>query len=749
MSGMADLARARDALQAIPPDLPRDEWVRAGMAAKAAGLSFEDFDSWSAQADSYNAAAARDTWRSFKDGKGIGPGTLFHLASGAGWRPDGARPEAGRKVQQQRQSAPVPTQRSTGAAEVWARCSPATADHPYIVAKDGAPHGLRVVPPGDPLHIKGLSMAGALVVPVLPLDGGQPASLQFIAPPELAAQWKAAGKPGKLNLPRAPMAGVFMVGELAPGGLAYVVEGIGQAWACWKATGAAAVVAFGWGNVKRVAAELRQRDAAARLVLVPDAGKEADAVAVAAELGVEVVTMPAGSPDNFDANDYAKAEGFDALEVLLASTQPEAGPAALPDPWRVVPLDDLDSAELPQQQWAWHGYIPAGEVTMLGAHGGTGKSTIALMLAAAVPRGAPLFGVATTPAPVVFFSAEDGADTVRRRLRHVLRAAGLSAADLAGMVTVLDATHGAPELGSPMTDAAGRQTFGPTPTGERLREFLADKPGALLIVDNASDTMGGNENARPEVRAFVRLLASMVRDTGGAVLLLAHVDKGTSRGERSGSEGYSGSTAWHNSARSRLYLSRDKDGTLLLEHQKNNLGPLRDPLRLIWPPDGLPTLDQPLSGTVQRIASDNDTRALLRLVHEFTGRGEFVTTATTSRTHAGALMRGEASFPRRLNNGQVFDLLRNAERRGWLQKVEYRGSDRKPRERWQVTLAGAQVAEIADFAATAATAATSDDPAATAPGAASPAEPAATAATSPPGGMGGTARTQVAAETTP
>jgi len=127
----------------------------------------------------------------------------------------------------------------------------------------------------------------------------------------------------------------------------------------------------------------------------------------------------------------------------------------------------------------------------------------------------------------------------------------------------------------------------------------------------------------------------------------------------------------------------------------------------------------------------------------------FVTTATTSRSHAGALMRGEASFPRRLNNGQVFDLLRNAERRGWLQKVDYRGGDRKPRERWQVTLAGAQVAEIADFAATAATAATSEDPAATAPGAASPAEPAATAATSPPGGMGETARTQVAAETSP
>ena len=33
-----DIERARDALYAIPADLPRDDWVKAGMAAHAAGL---------------------------------------------------------------------------------------------------------------------------------------------------------------------------------------------------------------------------------------------------------------------------------------------------------------------------------------------------------------------------------------------------------------------------------------------------------------------------------------------------------------------------------------------------------------------------------------------------------------------------------------------------------------------------------------------------------------------------------------
>jgi len=89
-------------------------------------------------------------------------------------------------------------------------------------------------------------------------------------------RYSSSRRPGegkKLNLPGAPVAGVFVVGDMAQGGTTHVCEGIGQAWACWKATGAAAVVCFGWGRVRGVAAELRERDVSARLVVVPDVGK--------------------------------------------------------------------------------------------------------------------------------------------------------------------------------------------------------------------------------------------------------------------------------------------------------------------------------------------------------------------------------------------------------------------------------------------------------------------------------------------
>ena len=55
------------------PDLERDSWVRAGMAAQTAGLDFDTFqrlERWRRQLQRENAA--RETWRSFKPGKGVG-----------------------------------------------------------------------------------------------------------------------------------------------------------------------------------------------------------------------------------------------------------------------------------------------------------------------------------------------------------------------------------------------------------------------------------------------------------------------------------------------------------------------------------------------------------------------------------------------------------------------------------------------------------------------------------------------------
>ena len=200
---LADTDRAINALYAIPADLPRDEWVRAGMAAQAAGIDFDAFNDWSAGAGNYDERDARATWHSFKPGKGVGAGTLFKLAAENGWRMGADKPQQ-KPVQAPRKAAEPTRKPAPGMspADVWSRCEAATNSHPYIMQKRGAGvplDGLRVLPAGDPLRQGGERWDGALVVPVM-RPNGTLSTLQLIAAPDLAERLKAKDKPAKQNL---------------------------------------------------------------------------------------------------------------------------------------------------------------------------------------------------------------------------------------------------------------------------------------------------------------------------------------------------------------------------------------------------------------------------------------------------------------------------------------------------------------------------------------------------------------------
>lgn len=355
----------------------------------------------------------------------------------------------------------------------------------------------------------------------------------------------------------------------------------------------------------------------------------------------------------------------------------------------VVPVTGLHDQEAPS--FVWDGLLPANHVTLLAAHGGTGKSLVALLLAVSVAMKLPLFNVPTQQGRVVFFSGEDDAGTIRHRLGFICDRLGINPADLEGKLHLIDATAHDPVLYAQQD----RGKSGTTPTYDALRAYVREVQPVLLILDNASDVFAGSEIDRTAVRAFMRHAALLGRESGAAVLLLAHVDKGTSRGDRQkNTEGYSGSTAWSNSARSRLFMTRAEDGSITLEHQKSNLGKLRDTIRLFWPEGGLPQVDLEFGPVVQAIDDRNHEKALLRLIHEYTHRGEHVPTAVQARPNAVKLLREEPTYPKRLKDAEVFDLLRRCERSGHLERITYKGADRKPRERWNVTAAGMSFAGI-------------------------------------------------------
>ena len=495
---LADLDRAREALQAIPPDLPRDEWVKAGMAAQAAGLGFDDFNEWSAGAGNYDERAARETWRSIKPGKGIGKGTLYRMAAEHGGY--GRRRQRPSKAPARPVEPTKPPRPGMSAAEVWVRCKPAADGHPYIEAKQGRPEGLRVVPDADPLRIAGASVAGWLALPVLPLAGGEPVSLQFIPPP-------GAGK--KLNLPGASVAGVFIVGELVPGGTAYLCEGIGQAWACWKATGAAAVVCFGWGRVRGIAEELRQRDPAARLVLVPDVGKEADADRIAREVGAAVAAMPEGEAPNFDANDYALREGFDALEVLLS----RASEPPKPEP-RFKLLGGADLQALPPLAWRIRGVLPTQGLASVYGASASGKSFLFLDMAAAIAEGRDWFGYRVTACPVVLVCLE-GTAGVRLRVAAWERHHGRALP--AGLRLVLQPFK--------LTE--------PQDVQDMAAAVLTVGDGAVTFIDTLNASAPGiDENASRDMGTVIEAAKTLQGLTGGLVAAVHHSGKDATKGLR-------------------------------------------------------------------------------------------------------------------------------------------------------------------------------------------------------------------------
>ena len=498
---MHDTAKAIDALHSIPPDLTRDEWVRAGMAAQAAGLDFDAFNDWSAQAGNYNERDARDTWRSFKPGKGVGAGTLYRVAAEHGWRMGAGKP-LHRPLQAPRKAAAPPQKPAPGIApaEVWARCQPATAGHPYVLEKgiSGAPlEGLRVLPAGDPLRIAGQSMAGALVVPAYGPDGALQ-SLQLIPPP-------GAGK--KLNLPGAPMAGAFfVVGDVLPGALLYLCEGVGAAWACWQATGHPAVVCFGWGNVARVAADLRQRDASAALVICPDRGKEHDAAKIAQAVGAAVAYMPEGEPDNFDANDLAQRDGADVLADVLERAQAPAKPAPR---YKLLGADEL--RDLPPLAWRVRGVLPAVGLAALYGPSASGKSFLAFDMAAAIAEGCPWFDCRVVAAPVVY-AALEGEAGFKLRAQAWEMSRGRALPD--GLRMML-------------------QPFKLTEPQD-VTDLAAVVPaGAVVVLDTLNRAAPtADENSSRDMGEILEAAKTLQAATGGLVVLVHHTGKNAAAGLR-------------------------------------------------------------------------------------------------------------------------------------------------------------------------------------------------------------------------
>lgn len=351
---------------------------------------------------------------------------------------------------------------------------------------------------------------------------------------------------------------------------------------------------------------------------------------------------------------------------MMAAANPEKTTStclAKPDQPEPQPLDlvALSSKQWPPTTWAVADMLPHGHVTLLSANGGVGKSTVALQMAVAVATGTEFLGQESTQGRVLVFSAEDGDAILHARLAHIAAAAGTTLASLAAHMTVLDATRCEPTMWS---------ETGPTARLSWLAERAAQERPSLLIIDNASDVFAAGENDRAQVRGFMRCLNIIAATNSAAVLLLAHVDKASVRGLVSADtlSTFSGSTAWHNSARSRLAMTREGD-MVSLRHEKANLGPQLPDLELEF--DTTAKLFR-LAGTIpgqaaaRALMRSQHRLAVMRLIKQATDAGQNLSMRAKASTNAFLQLRSEPGFPQALERGEFFTLLRELTRDGLL-----------------------------------------------------------------------------------
>lgn len=317
--------------------------------------------------------------------------------------------------------------------------------------------------------------------------------------------------------------------------------------------------------------------------------------------------------------------------VTLAPNNEDCGAAAAPPATlNVVSLASFDGQEIAERRWLAEGLIPERNITDLAGDGGTGKSLLALQLAIAVATGRPWLGRHVEQGRVLYMSCEDGIDEIRRRCRPILDVNSLKEADMPKL-TIADLTVAE---GTELANLKeGKLTM--TALYNSLVAHIVEARPKLVIIDTRADAFGGNEIDRIQVRTFVHNLRKLCIEHHLTVLLLSHP---SITGMNMGS-GQSGSTAWGNSVRSRLYLERAKSSSganldpdlRTLTVKKNNYGVSDTEIMLRWcgglfEPDGL--LSQ-FDG--DRAAQDQTVEnEFLRLLDEFSLEGQDVGASKSS-----------------------------------------------------------------------------------------------------------------------
>jgi putative DNA primase/helicase len=261
----------RSALGYINPSIPRDDWVRVGMAIKSEfpdDVGYSLFDEWSKNGEKYKSRDTASAWKSFKSVGGVSIGTLFAMAKESGFvmpknnesivkpTPEQIKEQAAKRTEatnKAKQNLDALHRRIGVEAELkWSEATE-TGINGYLIRKGVKPYGVR------------FNAAGDLLVPVKDVLDGKMWSIQTIK-----SKKPEGGAPEKLFLKDGKKSGCcHLLGEITKN-LLLICEGYSTGASLHEATGYAVAVAFDAGNLHSVCGAFRKKYPTLRLLVCGD-----------------------------------------------------------------------------------------------------------------------------------------------------------------------------------------------------------------------------------------------------------------------------------------------------------------------------------------------------------------------------------------------------------------------------------------------------------------------------------------------
>ena len=406
---------------------------------------------------------------------------------------------------------------------IWAGCTQATIDHPYLKRKGIVPHGARVT--GD----------GRLVLPLYD-EHSILCSLQYISA-DGEKKYHVGG----------PTSGKFwMVGSFDEPGTLYIAEGFATAATITEQTGRPCVAAYSASNLVKAAGIMRGRHGIGQdIVIVADNDESGVGQSHADQASALYKTRTVTPPERGDANDYVAA-GRD-LSILLMPPKLD---------W-LVQADEFCSKPEPIT-WLVKKWIQAEALIMVHGPSAGGKTFVVLdwilRMAADIPHWCGEQHKIKPGAHVVYLAGEGHKGIKSRvagwkhyhhvpRLRMHISRDGCDLNTREGLQRVVDNINS-----------------------------LKNKP-AIIVVDTLHRFLLGDENSSVDTKGMLDACAILMRKYSCTVLLVHHTGVSEESQHRA-----RGSSAWRGALDIEISIipSKQRGGPIEIVQRKSKDSELTD-----------------------------------------------------------------------------------------------------------------------------------------------------------------------------